>query len=75
MSLDKYLTKYPRFIRALQWVAILSQYEAAGAIRAHIEYNDMSGAACEAVAHWCEWKSVVPLLERAFACRHCVRVN
>lgn len=44
--------KYPRLIRAMQWVAILSDGEAVGAIMDHTMGLSGPGFGCEAVHHF-----------------------
>lgn len=64
---EKYLTKYPLLVRAMQWTAILNRSEAACAIRDHKRGEVYGG---EAVNHF---GGNLKVIEQAIKNRHIVR--
>jgi hypothetical protein len=62
-------TRYPRLLRAMRWVAVLSDGEALACLRDYKAGFDYSG---EAVNHFGGTKTVI---ERAIACREPARTS
>jgi len=64
------LARYPRLIKAIQRVGLLSQSEAISAVRAHIFFFRNAWAACEAVIKYCRNGSTTELIRDAWCNRH-----
>jgi hypothetical protein len=67
LTSDQLAVRYPRLIRALKWAAILSDGEAASAIRDYRDGFGAPGFGCEAVAHV---GGPAAALRHAFRVRH-----
>jgi len=66
-------TRYPRLLRAMQWVACLSESEAVHALQARLVHGP--GAMChgDAVSHYLQGEPVDVLIHRAWVMRHYAR--
>lgn len=69
MNWHEMADRYPRLVRAMQDVAILSPSEAVSCLDAHLYYNDCSSCACEAVTHFCAGGPVTQLIDAAWRFR------
>lgn len=67
MTYQECRTRYPRLVRAMKWVAILSDTEAACAIRDYRDGYGDPGYGSEAVAHY---GGPLVTIRRAIECRH-----
>lgn len=67
ITMDQAMARYPRLVKCMQWVAILSSYEAGCCIRDFKDGYDFSG---EAVNHFGGPRAVIT---RAIASRHVVQ--